>query len=204
MRRGPSGIWKIHIVSSDGGAAEQLLPGSDDEGNPTWSPDGNSLIYSGVPWLRGFAPGSTAIHRVDLRTRNVETPPGTEGLWAPRWSPDGKYLIAERYDSQHLLLYDFAAKVWRPLAMADATDSVGYTSWSRDSRYLYYNTYSQNRGNFYRVDVQRGVTERISIPGEPGGAVTLGQWFTVAPDNSLLLLRDTSIHELFALKLRLP
>jgi hypothetical protein len=34
--------------------------------------------------------------------------------------------------------------------------------------------------------------------------VTLGQWFTLAPDDSIVMLRDTSIHELFALDIRFP
>jgi WD40 repeat protein len=203
MERTSSGPWKIQVVSSNGGAAVELLPGRDDEGNPTWSADGNSLIYAGVPWVKGFALNSTAIHQVDLRTRKVETLPGSAGLWSPRWSPDGKLLVAETSDSRKLLLFDFSAGKWTPLA--DAKDeSIGYTSWSRDSRYVYYNTYFQQRGTIFRVDTLHHVTERVSLPTGIDGAITLGQWFTLAPDDSPLVLRDISLHELFAFDLRLP
>lgn len=203
MERTSSGPWKIQIVSGDGGAGEELLPGTDDEGNPTWSADGNSLIYAGVPWIKGFALNSTAIHQVDLRTRMVETLPGSAGLWSPRWSPDGKFLVAETSDSRKLLLFDFSAKKWTPLANAK-NESIGYTSWSRDSRYVYYNTYFQQRGTIFRVDTVHHVSERVSLPAGIDGAITLGQWFTLAPDDSPLVLRDISLHELFAFDLRLP
>jgi dipeptidyl aminopeptidase/acylaminoacyl peptidase len=204
MQRTASGHWKIHIVPSDGGVAEELLPGSEDEGNPAWAPDGNSLIYAGVPWLKGFAPNSTAIHHLDLRTRKDETLPGSQGLWAPRWSPDGKFLVAEKTDSQNLMLYEFSTNTWRPLAKAEGPENIGYTCWSRDSRYIYYNTYSEQHGKIYRVDIMRGVSEPVGLPGELSSAVTLGQWFTLAPDDSIVMLRDTSIHELFALDIRFP
>lgn len=90
------------MVSSEGGAAEELLPEAGDQGNPTWSPDGNSLIFAGVPWVKRFAPDSTAIYQMDLRTRKVATLPGSQGLWSPRWSPDGRLLVAEADDSRKL------------------------------------------------------------------------------------------------------
>jgi DNA-binding winged helix-turn-helix (wHTH) protein/Tol biopolymer transport system component len=203
MEHAPAGPWKIQIVSSDGGGAVELLPGSDDEGHPTWSADGNSLIYAGVPWIKGFELNSTAIHQVDLRTRKVETLPDSAGLWSPRMSPDGKLLVAEACDLRRLLLFDFATRKWTPLVNVK-DESIGYTSWSRDSRYVYYNTYFQQRGTIFRIDMQHHVTERVSLPEGIDGPITLGQWFTLAPDDSPLVLRDVSLHELFALDLRLP
>jgi len=203
MERAQAGPWKIHLVSSEGGTPEELLAGNDDEGNPTWSPDGNLLIFSGVPWEHGFAAQSTAIREVDLRTRRVETLPDSAGLWSPRWAPDGKYVVAETIDSKSLVLYDFAERRWLPLASAPE-GTIGYTSWSHDSRYVYYNTYAGQRGTIYRADRVRRASERVSLAESVVAGVTLGQWFALAPDDSPLLLRDTSVRELFALDLRLP
>lgn len=198
-----AGAWKIFLISKDGGTPEELAPASEDQSTPTWSPDGSSLIYAGAPWLKGFSPNSTPIRRVDLRTRQLNTLPESAGLWSPRWSPDGKYLVAETIDSQKLLLFDFSAGIWTTLA-SPQSDLIGYTTWSHDSRFVYYNRYLHQRGTIYRVDVKRRVTERVWASDEQGMAVTLGQWFALAPDDSPLLLRDSSVHELFALDLRLP
>jgi Tol biopolymer transport system component len=203
MERAGDGPFKIQLISSEGGASQMLLPGSDDEANPTWSPDGNSLIYAGAPWIKGFTQNSTAVHHLDLRTRKEVTLPGSAGLWSPRWSPDGKFLIAETVDSQRLMLFDFSTRTWTPLVDSHGK-SLGYTSWSHDSRYVYYNTYLYQRGTIHRVDVSRRMDERVPFPENIDMAVTLGQWFTLAPDDSPLFLRDASVREIFALDLGLP
>jgi DNA-binding winged helix-turn-helix (wHTH) protein/Tol biopolymer transport system component len=199
-----NGPWKIYVVSSEGGASEELLPGTEDQGNPTWSRDGNSIIFAGVPWVKGFAPDSTAIHQMDLGTRKVTTLPGSQGLWSPRWSPDGRFLVAETADSRKLLLFDFSKHTWRPLAEV-SPQIIGYTSWSHDSRFVFFNAYEgDQRAVLYRVDVLRQVTERFPLPESLRQPTLLGQWFSLAPDDAPLFLQDVSVRELFAFDLRLP
>jgi hypothetical protein len=50
------------------------------------------------------------------------------------------------------------------------------------------------------------IRTRSADRGELGvrQAHTLGPWFTLAPDDSPLLLRDTGVNEIFALRLQLP
>ena len=199
-----NGPWKIYVVSSEGAAAEELLPGAEDQGNPTWSPDGNSLIFAGVPWVKRFAPDSTAIYQMDLRTRKVVTLPGSQGLWSPRWSPDGRLLVAETVDSRKLLVFDFSKQTWSPLAQI-SSEAIGYTSWSHDSRFVFFNAYiGEQSATLYRVDVFRRVTDRIPMPGGLRQPIILGQWFALAPDDAPLVLRDISVRELFAFDMRLP
>jgi DNA-binding winged helix-turn-helix (wHTH) protein/Tol biopolymer transport system component len=208
MARGASGSWngpwKIYMVSSEGGAAEELLPGAGDQGNPTWSPDGNSLIFAGVPWVNRFAPDSTAIYQMDLRTRKVVTLPGSQGLWSPRWSPDGRFLVAETIDSRKLLLFNFSKQTWSPLAEV-SSEVIGYTSWSHDSRFVFFNAYiGEQSATLYRVDVLRRITDRFPMPRDLRQPIILGQWFALAPDDTPLVLRDISVRELFAFDIRLP
>lgn len=203
MGRTGTRAWKIYLVARDAGAPEELMPGPDDQGTPTWAPDGRSLIYAGVPWAKGFASNSTAVYLVELGKRTVTTLPESGGLWSPRWSPDGRFVVAESMDSRRLLLFDFSTKAWALLAtVTDA--SIGYTSWSRDSRYVYFNSYFHQRGAIFRVKALDHRVERLELPHQPGMAVTLGQWFTLGPDDSPLFLKDTGVHEVYALDLRLP
>ena len=51
------------------------------EGEASWSPDGNSLAFADLPWLEG----STAIHFLDLRTGQVTTLPRPAGTAARRF-----------------------------------------------------------------------------------------------------------------------
>ena len=86
----PGKPWKIYLVSAEGGTPHNCCPGS--ARNTTrlvaeWEFPGlrtSSVSEAGG----GFGP--VAIHRLDLKTRQVSTLPGSEGLWAPalvsRWT----------------------------------------------------------------------------------------------------------------------
>jgi len=45
-----------------------------------WSPDGNRLVFGGSPFFEPGTPGPTTLQLIDLRTKEVSTLPGSEGL----------------------------------------------------------------------------------------------------------------------------
>ncbi len=102
------------------------------------------------------------------------------------------------------MLFDFAAQQWEELAEIKQ-GAVGYTSWSRDSRFVWFNTFTaENEGAICRVDVGRPRVEMVASLKGFRPAQTLGSWFALAPDDSPLLARDSSVQEVYALALRLP
>ena len=91
----PGKTTRIYEVPAVGGAPRPLLP--DDTGpqaDPSWSPDGKSLVFGGTG-----GGGPTMIRILNLNARQIETVPGSDGLFSPRWSPDARYLVAMRGDS---------------------------------------------------------------------------------------------------------
>jgi Tol biopolymer transport system component len=81
----------IYRVSLEGGVPEQLTSeGGDLEVNPTWSPDGTSIDFSGSPTPGHF----TGIKVLDLASKKVSVWPGTPGIYLPSWSPDRKFMVA--------------------------------------------------------------------------------------------------------------
>jgi Tol biopolymer transport system component len=203
MSRPADGRWKIYTIDASGGPAEQLTPGDQEAGNPTWSPDGRALVFAETPWVHGFAPHSSAIHLLDLKTRQIETLPNSDGLWAPRWSYDGKFLVAETLDSRNLVIYEFSTRKWKPLA-SSGEEMIGYSSWSSDSRFVYYNTYSSGPGKIFRVSVAARRPELVAALKDLSEAESLGRFFTLTPDDTPILVRDTSITEVYSLSLQLP
>jgi Tol biopolymer transport system component len=116
---------RAYLVSAKGGSPRELMSG--DAGphwDPNWSPDGSKIVFSGDPTV------ASAIHVVDLKTHQVSTLPGSEGLFSPRWSPDGRYIAAMPADSQSVVLFDFNAQRWSELAKGNA----GFPSWSKDGQ----------------------------------------------------------------------
>jgi Tol biopolymer transport system component len=111
MGRLPGKSWKIYIVSTDGGSPQQVTFGTGNDGDPDWSPDGNSRVYGGEPDLEG-TPQSSAIRVLNLTTSQISTIAGSQALFSPRWSPNGPYLVASLADQTKLLVYSFGTEKW--------------------------------------------------------------------------------------------
>ena len=194
--------YKIYIVSAEGGAPQQLMPGERNEHDPGWSPDGNSLVFGRLPSLEGEASGAVAVHLFDLRTHRISTLPGSEGFWSARWSPDGRYIAALGPASQSLVLFDFTTNKWVELLRA----FVGYQNWSRDGKWVYCNLYSESPEAVIRVRISDHKVERVAslkdLEGTPTGFAVW--WSGLAPDDSPLVLRDTSAQEIYALEWEAP
>ncbi len=151
----PGRPWKIYIISADGGIPQQAMPEEQNECDPSWAPDGNSLAFGDL-----FAVGrssTTAIHVLDIQSQRVTTLPGSDGLFAPRWSPDGRYIVAQPADQQKLILFDTKHKEWAELVDLPA----GFYSWSRDGKFVYFDVHSINEPAIYRVRAADRKVERV-------------------------------------------
>jgi Tol biopolymer transport system component len=198
----PGRPYKIYIVSAEGGAPQQLMPGERHEHDPGWSPDGNSLVFGRWPGLEGATSGPIAIHLFDLRTHQISTLPGSEGYWSPRWSPDGRYIAALGPAAESLVLFGFTRNKWVELLKA----AVGYLNWSRDGKWVYCNLYSESPGAVIRIRINDRKVERVaSMKDLQGTPIGFNVWWSaLAPDDSLLVLRNTSLQEIYALDWEAP
>ena len=192
----PGQPWKMYLISSDGGEAEEVMTGI---GDPGWSPDGNALIFhSGMADFLSTSP--RAIQLLDLKTRQISTFPGSEGLYSARWSPDGRYIAALRVGSETLQILDIHSKKWTELAKI----GVGFPMWSWDSKYIYFDSL-ESIPNLYRVRIADHSLEKVASLGAIRLAPTLGGNLTgLAPDDSPLVVRNAGSQEIYALDLKLP
>jgi Tol biopolymer transport system component len=198
----PGKVWQIYAVSTNGGSPQQLTFGAGNDADPNWSPDGNSLAFGGEPDLEAASKRSkTAIRILNLASNQISTLPGSDGLFSPRWSPDGRYLAAQSADSTKLLLYDFDKQKWQNFANVN----VAYFSWSHDGQYIYLST-DATEPEFERVSVRNDhpIERLASLKDVRLFHGTFGAWTGIAPDDSLLILRDTSSAEIYALDVQLP
>ena len=192
---------KIHVVAADGGRPAQLTTGNHYETDPSWSPDQNSLVFGGVPWLEGVASGSAVIRMLDLKTRQVSILSGSEGLYSPHWSPDGRYVLAMSLDSPKLMLFDFRTHTWAELVSSPAA----YPNWSHDGSYIYFINPYVAEPAVYRLRLSDRKLEVVaSVSRQRLGWSIAGKWTGLAGDGSPLVMRDTGSEEIYALDWEAP
>jgi Tol biopolymer transport system component len=202
LAKKPGEEWRIYAVSADGGGLEPLVRDEISQFDATWSPDGNSIAFG-----ESYFDTNSVVRMLDLRTRSISTLPGSEGLFSPRWSPDGRSLVALTHNlqnSQKMLLFSFATQKWEQVA---AATYIGYPEWSRSAQYIHFvSSTSTADALLARILVSQHKQELLATVNLPRGraAGELGQWTGLAPDDSPLLLHDTSIQEICALDVELP
>jgi Tol biopolymer transport system component/DNA-binding winged helix-turn-helix (wHTH) protein len=195
----PGKPLKIYLISAAGGNAVEMLPGERSQGEPSWSPDGNFLAFAPLFWLEPEA--KPAVRLLDLRTHQVSTLSGSEGLFSPRWSPDGREIAAITADRESaLVLLDLETHKRLKLS-----DRVAYPNWSRDGNYIYFDDPYSDEPALYRLRIGNGSVEKIATldPSHLSWGM-VGKWTGLSPDDSPLVLRDTSLEEIYALEWETP
>ncbi len=198
----PKTGWRAYLISSEGAGLHELVPGADAGYDPGWSPDGKSVVLTlnaaGMPEISPDGPG---IAIVDVETGKTSLIPAAKQLFSPRWSPDGRYIAAITDDSMKLMLFDRIKQQWHELTNMP----IGYPSWSHDGQYIYFDTTLVEDANFFRIRISDGKLERlVSLKGLRQYWGDFGSWTGLGPDDSLLLVRDTSSQEIYAIDWQAP
>jgi serine/threonine protein kinase/Tol biopolymer transport system component len=201
MASRPGQPWKIFVTPTEGGAPREVTAGDRNQGDPTWTPKGDSIVFAGMPWLEYGTAAGPNIHMVAVNTSQISDVPDSENLFSPRCSRDGRYVAALSTNSTKLMLYDMEKKSWTELAQS----RFGFENWSHDGKYLYAEDYSDKTDDLVRVSVPHGKVERLlSIKEVPRGFDPWEFWIGLAPDDSLLMMRDRSTQEIYSLDMRFP
>jgi Tol biopolymer transport system component/DNA-binding winged helix-turn-helix (wHTH) protein len=192
MGRTVNANWRAYLISSNGGTFQDLVPSAPAGMDPGWMPDGKSIVLS----LGNLGPTGQGISMVDLESKRVRDLPGAEHLFSPRVSPDGSYIAAITTDSQALMLFEVAAQRWTELVRMP----MGYPSWSCDGRHIYFDSILSDDSAFYRVAISDRKLERlVSLSGIRRFWGEMAEWSGLAPDDSMLITRDASNEEIYAI-----
>jgi Tol biopolymer transport system component len=192
----PGKSSRLHLVSADGGSPRELPVAEMNVSRVSWAADGNAITFQDTS-----RPESSFIRSVDLKTLQVATLPGSEQLQIPVRSPNGRFLVASTVDGQKLMLFDFTTQKWSELASM----SIGFTQWSTDSNYVYFDTGYSADPAIYRVRIADKKLERIASLKDFRRVVTaFVAWSGLTPDGSPLLMRDTGTQEVYALDFEAP
>ena len=190
--------WKIFLVPSQGGPERELLTETRNEIDVDWSADGNHLVFGRLAGQSD--PGPMNIQLYDLATGQLNMIPQSDNLFSPRWSPDGKHIAALTADYKTMVLFDVAARTWSKW-IQETEGTIAYPAWSKDSRHVFYT----NQNEFRRVELGKSSSEVVaSFKDLRLFSGTWGSWASIAPDDSPMVVRDISTHEIYALDVKWP
>ncbi len=196
MARVPGEPWAVYSIDPSGGSPERL---SESElksvGDPSFSPDGTSILFGGLPFLMG-ANDRHPLEVVDVATKSVRSVSQSDQLYSPRWSPDGRYIVALTFDQKKLMLYDVAHQTWKALATMAISDPI----WTSDSKAVYFQAYKADNQPIYRVSLSDG---RLEVVGDISCGAEATRCFLsgLEPDNTPLVLVETCKGDLYTMDL---
>ena len=192
---------KIYVVPSSGGNPEPLMPNDDSlEIDPNWSPDGESVMFAKLPSL-GANGEDSLIQVFNVKTKQLSTLPGSKGLTAPRWSPDGNHVVATslsqgKWSHPAVVIFDFNSQRWTGLE----EDPIDNKWWSNDGKYFYFDKSMETDPAIYRLRLSDHSIDRIaSLKDVRRSLNMMGLWMGLTPNGDPMVLRDTSIEEIYAL-----
>jgi Tol biopolymer transport system component len=198
MAREPGKAWQIYTIAWDGGAPTRLLRENRNAADPSWSANGQEIVFGRVTDLMGKEEGSRGLEVLDLKTGSVTAVPGSEGLFSPRWSPDGRYIAAMTLDQRRLMLFNTETKSWRMLAETSVADPV----WSGDSRAIYFHASLAEMQPIYRVSIPDGRLEQIASLANFAAGDTADYFFCgITPENVPIVRSRTATGNLYSVDL---
>ena len=196
----PGKPWTLYVIPAAGGPSEPLLAENYNEVDAAWSADGKRLVFGRLTISEN--PERLAIWSYDLETKQLSVIPGSDGYFSPRWSPDGRFIAAINAlnNMTTIELYDVKEQKWSTWIKVDST--VAFPAWSNDSQTLSYQTIFTAEPAIYIAKPGQATPKKVlDMRGFRPYAGIWGSWHGMAPDNSLLLIRDISTQEIYALEL---
>jgi len=176
-------IWKASLSSADRGAPTRVIASTREDSEPVFSPDGQRIVFGSSRsgndelYLSGVD-GSNPVQLTSLKK-------GASG--APAWSPDGKSIAFDSRMEGQGDIFVMSAEGGSPHRLTRGPSDSAVPSWSRDGRWIYYNSGTTSKVSvIWKVPAQGG--EPVQV-GKVSGMAAQESW----DGRSLYYFRDNAV-----------
>ena len=184
---GPGMPRQTYMVPATGGLPQMVHGSTSNILGFAWTRDGRGIMVGSAEF--------DGLGVIDLRSGNATAVPNSKHMLDPILSPSGRYLISGNSDDNVLDLLDLRTGERRHLV-----DNVDYPTWSKDEKFVYFNRFSGWEPAMYRVRVSDQKVEKVFDLKQFSATGGWSTWSTLAPDGSVLLLRDLGGTDLYAIE----
>jgi DNA-binding winged helix-turn-helix (wHTH) protein/Tol biopolymer transport system component len=181
--------WKAYIVSPDKSTIRAFEISPQDVSGLAFAPDGKSLIVSCY--------SCESLFYYDLATGHSKPIPNSAKMSAISLSPTGRYVAAQVQDTYSLDVLDLKTGERRRL-----TNDGVYPRWSADERYVYANKFYDSKPKMLRIRLSDLKSEDLFTLKSFSAGGSLSTWSDVAPDGSVIFMRDLGGSDLYAIEWR--
>jgi len=155
-------IWRLPLKGDAIGTPQRFLASTGQNHSPSFSPDGRSIAFvsdrSGNPeiWLCD----------TDGQQLRQLTHFGGPWLGTIRWSPDSSSIVFDARPKGHSAIFRMAVHEGTPQLVEDQPPfEVRRPSWSRDGRYIYFDTTRGGAPEIWRRDLKTNQDQVIAPAG---------------------------------------
>lgn len=167
------GYRHLFVISAEGGTAKQLTFGNHQFGSPSWTADGNHILYTvDKSEDADLDPNNEQIYKQNIKTGAFRKITDKRGpFYSPKMSPDGKHIAYTGYDDkfvgyQSTYLYLITDGNTRNLSV-DFPHSVSSIQWAKDSQSLYFRYDENGNSKIGQINLNGKASEVAKNLGSP-------------------------------------
>lgn len=155
-------IWRVQLKAGEIGTPERFLASMGQNHSPSFSPDGHTIAFV------SDRSGSPDIWLCDSDGQHLRQLTHFGGPWLGtiRWSPDSTSIVFDARPNGHSAIYRMAVNQGKPELVEDQSPfEARRPSWSRDGRYIYFDTTRGGAPEIWRRDLNTNQNQIVATAG---------------------------------------